>query len=210
MNYRKEAIEQRNYIIKIVKEITKRFLFILMIVILYNTFLITKSSLDNNASKEMFGYKSYIIVTESMKPTIKVGDVVLVEKCKEEKLKAEDVITIRTFEGLIITHRIVEININEETGEKEYTTKGDNNTVVDKEIITYKQIEGKKVLVIPLLGKILLALNNKAYIIIILLFAGLIVWHNVKLQKRRKIRREKKRNEDRKQEEEEGNIYINN
>jgi len=194
MNYTKESIAKRKYIAGITRQIIKKAIYILLIVYIYNSFLITKSSLDDNGSKEMFGYKAYIITTESMRPSIKEGDVIIVEKCIEEKLKIGDIITSNK-EGEIITHRIVDIQENEQN---EYITKGDNNNVQDSEVIVYDEIEGKKVLVIPLLGNIILLLRNKIYIILLILVIILIGLNVINSQKKKKMRREKKKIEDEK------------
>lgn len=94
MNYTKDSIENRNYKVKLIVQIMKRLLYIILIVMMYNAFLITYSALNEAKSKEIFGYKAYIITTESMKPSVRSGDVVIVEKCPEINLKIGDIITI--------------------------------------------------------------------------------------------------------------------
>ena len=197
MKYTIEAIEKRKYTTNIIKQILKKLLYIVLILFIYNAFLLTKSALGTGGSKDVFGYKAYIITTESMKPTIKVGDVVIVEECKESELKKDDIITVQTPDGTN-THRIVEIQTNMETNKKEYITKGDNNNVEDPDIINYNQIEGKKVIIIPFLGTLLLALENKAYIVILVILVLFIAFNVVNLQRKKKVRREKKKYEDEK------------
>jgi signal peptidase len=51
---------------------------------------------------------------------------------------------------MIVTHRIAEIQDN--GGQKTYSTKGDANRSEDEDSISYSQIIGKVVLVIPKLG----------------------------------------------------------
>jgi len=152
--------------------------------------------------KRYFGYKAYVITTDSMKPGIREGDAIIVEKCEQEKLGIGDIVTIKNAKETIITHRITDIRDNTQTGEKEYVTKGDNNNVEDPEVIGYEDIEGKKVLVIPFFGHLLLSLKNKMYVIILTIVIGLIVMHIVGKQKKREMRREKKKNEDSKTKEE--------
>jgi len=205
MEYNKEIIEKRTFKIKLIKKLAKKFIYILAIVCIYNAFLITKSALDDNASKELFGYKAYIITTDSMKPSVRKGDAIIVEKCAQEKLNVEDIVTIRNAKDIIITHRIIDIKENTKTGEKEYVTKGDNNNVEDPEVISYNQIEGKKVLVIPFFGHLLLSFKNKMYVIILTIVIGLIVMDIVSKQKKKEMRREKKKNEDSKAKEEPNN-----
>ncbi|MCL2860040.1 MAG: signal peptidase I [Oscillospiraceae bacterium] len=197
LKYTEEAIKKRNYITNIIVQILKKLLFIVLILLIYNSLLITKSALGTGGAKDIFGYQAYIITTESMKPTIKVGDVVIIENCNENELKEGDIITVQTNAG-INTHRIVEITTKADTGETEYITKGDNNNVEDPEAISYNQIEGKKVIIIPFLGTLLLALENKAYILILTIFIAAIAIYVINLQKKKKRRREKKKDEDKK------------
>ena len=173
----------------IIKQIVKKLLFIVLIVILYNTFLITKSTLDETGAKEIFGYKAFVITTDSMNPNLKIGDVVIIETVREEKLMVGDIITMQKL-GEIITHRIVEILDGEK--QREYITKGDNNTVEDLETIVYSQIEGKKVLKIPFLGNIILLLRNKVYVILLGISIFIICYTSMQKYKRKKMRREKK------------------
>lgn len=173
--------------VQIAIQIIKKLLFILLIVILYNTFLITKSALDDTGAKEIFGYKAYIITTDSMRPNIKVGDIVIVEQVEEEKLMIGDVITMKKA-GEIITHRIVEVVEEEET---EYITKGDNNNIEDLETVKYNQIEGKKILKIPAFGNAIWLLQSKIYSILLIIVILIILYITIKKYKKKKMRREK-------------------
>ena len=197
MNYTKEAIEKRRYRANLVKAIGTKFIYIFAIVLIYNTVLITKSSLDNNASKEIFGYKAYIITTESMKPTIKIGDVIIVENVEEDKLKEGDVITLKKS-GEIITHRIATIQEPVGDTKSRYITKGDNNNIEDQEITEYDDIEGRKVIIIPFLGKMIMFLRNGLYGILSVVVILMICIYAIKEQKKRKKRRDKKKFEDEK------------
>ena len=76
------------------------------------------------------------VVSESMYPDYKVGDVIIVKKVAADELKVGDDVTYLGtsggLNGLIITHRLV--NIKEENGEYRFTTKGIANEVTDPEI----------------------------------------------------------------------------
>lgn len=203
MEYDIESIERRKYKINIVKMATIRILYILLIILVYNIFLISKSSLSNAEAKDVFGYKAYIITTDSMKPNIKYGDVVITARISEEKLKVGDIITFNK-NGEIISHRIIEIKDNLEG--REYTTKGDNNNIEDLKEITYQDILGTKMLVIPLLGRIILLLKDKIYIVLLIILITLIYLYIRRKEKKKKIRREKKKSEDKKFQNQKNNI----
>ena len=130
-----------------------------------------------------------------MKPALNVGDVMLTTGVPEDKIKTGDIITYKR-DSENISHRIVDIQEND--GEKNYIAKGDNNNVADTDKITYNDIEGVKVLVIPYLGSIVLLLGNKIYIILLVLLVLLIFLHIRRNDGKRKMRREKKLNEDKK------------
>jgi len=94
------------------------------------------------------GYKSYLVQSGSMEPTIMTGDIVVVQK-QPEYLK-NDVIAFFGSDGRIVTHRVVSIS---KKGENNiYITKGDANRSVDNDTAASDKIIGRVVLVIPKLG----------------------------------------------------------
>ena len=186
MKYDVESINKRKEKEKIVKRIIE----IIAIILIYNIILIIISSI-NGKDFSILGYKAYIVNTNSMEPTIEVGDIVIIKKVKAEKLNQGDVITF-TQEGEVITHRITKIETEEKS--TQYVTKGDNNNTEDTLKIKYEDIIGKEILTIPQLGKAMQLLDSK----IILLIIILIICAFVKIQKKEKLenRREKKKIEE--------------
>ena len=82
MKYDVESINKRKEKTKILKRIME----IIAIILIYNIILIIVSSI-NGKDFSILGYKAYIVDTNSMEPTINVGDIVIVKKVKEDKLK---------------------------------------------------------------------------------------------------------------------------
>lgn len=198
MKYDTKSIQKRKNSI----EIAKKFLCIVLIIFIYNMVLLFISSIKQENGMSLFGYKAYIITTNSMEPSIYSGDVVIVKKCKENKLQKGDVITFWQDQELI-THRIARIEEDaEETQEKQdtkkYITKGDNNNVEDEQKKTLNDIEGKVVLVIPKFGKIILSLENKIIFLVVILIILVLCFFKIQKQEKRENRREKKRIEDEK------------
>ena len=70
------------------------------------------------------GHVGLRIISNSMKPWIKPGDIVLLQSALTEKLRIGDIITYQSG-NILITHRI--ININKES----ITTRGDRNNKTD-------------------------------------------------------------------------------
>ena len=188
MKYDVESINKR----KEKKKIVKRIIEIIAIILIYNIILIIISSI-NGKDFSILGYKAYIVNTNSMEPTIEVGDIVIIKKVKAEKLNQGDVITF-TREGEVITHRITKIETEEKS--TQYVTKGDNNNTEDTLKIKYEDIIGKEILTIPQLGKAMQLLDSKIILLIIILI--ILICAFVKIQKKEKLenRREKKKIEE--------------
>ena len=188
MKYDIESINKRKEKVKIIKKVVE----IIAIILIYNIVLIAISSANKISLINIFGYKSYIIKTNSMEPTINNNDVIITKKVEKDEIKTGDVITF-IQRGEIITHRITQIN-----SDGVYTTKGDNNNMEDTFKITYEDIEGKHVLTIPYLGKIVQALDNKIVFLIITLIVLIFIFRAIQKQEKRESRKEKKELEDRK------------
>lgn len=180
---------------------TKVIIYAMIIIVIWNILLICISSALNKNEKYLFGLKAYIITTDSMKPHINSGDVIIISKVSEKNLKVGDVITFKKDEE-VITHRIIKINKSEEN---DYITKGDNNNIEDQKSISYKDIEGRKVLRIPFLGKIIMKLQDEVYIIILIIIALVLYLKTQTTEDKHKMRREKKKKEDEKFENKENN-----
>ena len=195
----KKNLEKINKKIKTIKTTTQIIAITLTTILIYNIFLVFLSSISKKNSNLLFGYKAYIIATNSMEPDINEGDVVVIFKAKENNLKVGNVITFKKNQELI-THRIIEIRDN--GIQKEYITKGDNNNVEDTEEVKYSQIQGVHVLTIPYLGTIVLFIQKHFFIIIVVLLLILLCIYFImkkhKAEEKSKIRRKKKEIEDEK------------
>lgn len=96
------------------------------------------------------GYSALIVLSGSMEPTIKTGEVIVIHAQKDYKIK--DILTYREG-GILVTHRIVD-----ET-ETTYTTRGDANNTDDPPIKKTQAI-GKTIFHIPYLGKAILFVQS--------------------------------------------------
>ena len=189
MKYDLESLNRRKKNAKIIKKVME----IIAIILIYNIILIAISSENKISLINIFGYKSFIIKTNSMEPTIDINDVIITKKVQEEEIKVQDIITF-IKDNEVITHRITKIE-NEENIKK-YTTKGDNNNIEDSFKITYDNIEGKHILTIPNLGVIVKVLENQIIFLIILLIILICIFFRIQNQEKKEIRREKKKSEE--------------
>lgn len=146
---------------KIINIILIVILIILLIFNIYN--LISRSFFDNDMPK-FFGFASAVVVTGSMSGAIEIGDYIIIKEAKQ--YKEDDVITFKQ-NNMLITHRIIEVT------EEGYITKGDANTAPD-DMIEYEQIEGKVVLIIPKVGKVVDFIKTPFGILVILALVLLI------------------------------------
>ena len=126
---------------KQLKENNKRSLILIIILILFVLF-----------TAGLFKYKPTSIMSNSMFPIIKRGDIVILEEKSLEKLnnlKKYDIISYR-LENIRVIHRI--IAIEKHGNDILYITKGDNNNMADREKVKPEQINGVVKFKIPKLG----------------------------------------------------------
>lgn len=95
---------------------------------------------------EIFGFKTYVIVSDSMNPKLKVGDIIITKKVATENLKPNDVISYQgltsDFKDKIITHKIE--YVTKEDKRYIFYTKGTANNTMDPAVYE-EQIYGKMV-----------------------------------------------------------------
>ncbi len=98
----------------------------------------------SNSTISIGGYRIFAVVTGSMEPVYKIGDVLLCKKIDENKLKVGDDVTYLgkedTFKDKIVTHRLVKIE--KKDGKKIFLTQGVATKRIDPPI-EYSQIYGK-------------------------------------------------------------------
>lgn len=185
MRYDIESIEKR----KNTERILRRFVDILLTIVIYNIVLVTISAMNNIEQISFFKHKAYIITTNSMEPSINAGDVIVVKEVNEEDLKVKDVITFKKGESKI-THRIS--SIVKRDNKNVFITKGDNNNVEDTEGVIYENVLGKQVLRIPYIGKIISALNNQIVFLVFIFILLILYFLKIVTEERKENRREKK------------------
>lgn len=92
----------------------------------------------------LLGWKPLVVVSDSMAPLIRAGDVVLVDSPRD----TVETGTIIAFEAdsEVMLHRVVAV---EETG---YVTKGDANPNPDSTVVLHESVMGQGRLLVPYLG----------------------------------------------------------
>lgn len=99
------------------------------------------------------GLQPFVVLSGSMEPTYHVGSLIYVKSVDYKELKVGDPITYMVSEKTVVTHRIIEVLVDEEDPDTlRYFTQGDANDVPDGSSVHYKNIIGKPVFSIPYLG----------------------------------------------------------
>lgn len=190
--YKIDKVQKENQRIQVIGRIVSAILYIILIpIIIFNLTLIIKSFLNPNQTPDFFGYKSFVIMSGSMEPTIKKGDAILVKEVPEEEIRINDIISFTIQNKTNVTHRV--IGIAEENGKRKYTTKGDNNNTEDKERITYEQIDGKYQFKISQFGIVINLLKSKITLMILVGIMIFIACYKSKIKKRKEQRKEKRK-----------------
>ena len=101
----------------------------------------------------LIGLYPYTVLSGSMEPTYHVGSLIYVKDVDYRELKAGDPITYMISQDTVVTHRIIEVLVDEEDPNTlRYFTQGDANEVPDGASVHYRNIIGKPVFSIPYLG----------------------------------------------------------
>jgi signal peptidase I len=104
----------------------------------------------------LLGLKLYCIQTGSMEPDYPVGMMIVVEPVSFDSLETGDVITFAKDSNTVVTHRIVEIDREQQL----ITTKGDNNNVQDGAPVSYRNVVGRVKFGVRGIGYFILVLNT--------------------------------------------------
>lgn len=101
----------------------------------------------------LVGLEPYVVLSGSMEPAYHVGSLIYVKSMDYKDLKVGDPITYMISQDTVVTHRIIEVLVDEEDPDTiRYFTKGDANDAPDGTSVHYKNIIGKPVFSIPYLG----------------------------------------------------------
>lgn len=110
---------------------------------------------------KIFGNEPVVVLTGSMEPKYKVGTIIYYSKVEKDEIKVNDVITFKTSNNEIVTHRVNNIV------EDRYETKGDANETTDPKLVEYEDIVGKVgKFYIPYVGYGINFINNHLYLIV--------------------------------------------
>lgn len=116
---------------------------ILIPILIINITLIIKSATNKDEVPSISGYLPMIVLTDSMYPEIKSGDLIICHTIDAEAVRENDVIAFFDPAGngsSVVTHRVAEI-VNKD-GKLSFRTKGDNNNTEDKDLVPAENLVG--------------------------------------------------------------------
>ena len=97
----------------------------------------------------LVGLQVFHVISPSMEPNYRVGDLIYVKAVDPDSVKVGDPITFVMNEDLVVaTHRVVAIDKEN----RQFTTKGDANKGEDDTPVHFNNLIGVPVFAIPLLG----------------------------------------------------------
>lgn len=164
---------------------------ILIPILIVNVTLIIKSYTNKDEIPSLFNTTPMVVLTDSMYPSIKSGDLILLENIDISLVKEGDIVTF--FDPLnnstnTVTHRVVEV-IHD--GEVKLKTKGDANNIVDNFFVTSDEFVGVYKSKISGLGNIAMFMATTKGLVIcvivpLILFVGFDIARRFKYDKKTK------------------------
>lgn len=144
--------------------------------IIMNTILIVKSYTNPDRLPTVFGFSPVIVLSGSMTPEFREGDMIFLKETDPSTLQVGDVICYYGDDNkdTAVTHRIVEIH--EQEGQNVFITRGDANNTEDRIAVTYEMVQGKYTgLYIPNLGNLAVFLQSTTGMVVCIVCPLLII-----------------------------------
>ena len=145
---------------------------ILLIVITILSVISSKNGFDSSMVK----YIPMKVLSGSMEPKLKVGDIVVSKAVDSSNIKVGDIITYKMGANTLVTHRV--IKIIEMNGSNFYKTKGDANNIEDSDLVPQDNVVGKLVLRIPKGGYVVDILSSPIGFIVLFIILVIVLIGN--------------------------------
>ncbi len=117
--------------------------------------IVSVRTFDRN-DRDLFGYKAFIVRSDSMSATdFSAGDLVLIKEVDPATLQEGDIIAFRSIDdttyGETFTHKIRRLTTTDE-GEPAFITYGTTTNTDDAIPVTYDRVQGRYEMAIPKVG----------------------------------------------------------
>ena len=183
---------------KLVRTIFKTISSVIFAFLMLIIYVARISYLSSNGRINESKINFYTILTQSMWPNIKAGDIIVTYKTDNNVYEEGDIITFVSNDvanvGITITHRIDRVYF--EDSKILYRTKGDNNNVADSKGVEPSNVIGKVVMKIPKAGYIQQFLVTKTgwIVAVVVPCFGVLVYDLVRMFKRMMKKKSKRPN----------------
>ena len=187
---------------KVLKYIFKAIQILVYVVLALFVFVVVLQRFSDNKIS-FFNYRMFTVISESMAPKYKVGDILVSKEVNPSKIKVGDVISYKgtsgSFQGKIITHQVTEINKNS-SGKYVFHAKGLANIIEDP-LVYEEQLYGVvvyKTKILSLIYKIIA--TPVGFILFVLIPITVTIGTEIIESKMEKIEKSKKKIKDKKEE----------
>lgn len=157
-----------------------------VLMILIMIFTIVSVTMFNQNSRNILGYKFYIVTSGSMRATdFDAGDLIVIQNVDTAKLQAGDIISYISEHpknyGKTVTHKIREVT-EDQYGNRQFVTYGTTTGVNDELPVAEENVLGVYRMKIPKAGKLFFFIKTTpGYILLVLIpFLLLILYYGMK------------------------------
>ncbi len=147
--------------------------------------LVTLFALFVGFSSIVLGWQFNTVMSGSMDPTLKVGDIIVSQPANPEAIEVGDIITYYSPQlGKTIVHRVIEKHVGSEVyassrpnGDSQLylKTQGDANENPDPEVVPAQNVVGKVGFHVPFLGHVLQSLKTPLGTVLLFAVPGVAI-----------------------------------
>lgn len=165
---------------KVLKVIRSVFVWLMVVIAVgMMVFTVVSVSTFDRTDRNLFGYKAFIVLSDSMSKTdFSAGDLVLVKDVDPSTLKEGDIIAYTSQNtsnyGETVTHKIRKLT-TDANGEPGFITYGTTTDTDDETIVTYPYVIGKYKTSLPKVGNFFQFLKSTPGYIVCILVPFLIL-----------------------------------
>ena len=145
-------------------------------------FTVVSVNTFNRNDRDLFGYRAYIVLSDSMSATdFSAGDLILVKQVDPNTLQPGDIISYTSQNsenyGETVTHKIRSLTVND-NGEPGFITYGTTTNTDDAAVVTFPFVLGKYEVSLPKVGSFFQFLRSTTgYILCILVPFLILILH---------------------------------
>jgi len=131
--------------------------------------------------RELANHSVMTVLSRSMEPTIPLRSLVVARRIDPNLLEVDDVITYLRPNNTTVTHRIIEVIENyQNTGDRGFRLRGDNNSTPDTDIVRAENVIGEIVFTSLFLGQTVVFIQHNIIFIIIFIVLGVALIYVIK------------------------------